>query len=104
LIPQAKKLIHWVVLRRNTDLVVPVFRAFAHNLTHDVTKSQADEIYQQRVEGERVTRVYIMDGHEPHEDGGPEECDDCHDLILAAHREELALLEREIEKRRCDKS
>ncbi|HZR57470.1 MAG TPA: hypothetical protein VFA74_11400 [Terriglobales bacterium] len=89
----------WVILLRNIDFAVPSFKVFAHNLTHDEAKAQADEIHDQRVEGERVTRVYIVDGREPHEDADPEECDACHDLILAAHREELAALKREMDKR-----
>lgn len=89
----------WVILLRNINLAVPSFKAFAHNLAHEAAKSQADEIYQQRVEGERVTRVYIVDAREPHENCEPEGCDACHDLILAAHREELALIEREMLKR-----
>jgi hypothetical protein len=89
----------WVILLRNTDFAVPSLQVFAHNLTHEAAKSQADEINKQRVEGEPVTLVDIMDGHEPHEGAYPEECGACHDLILAAHREELAALRQALDKR-----
>jgi hypothetical protein len=89
----------WVVLLRNINLAVPSFKVFAHNLTHESAKSQSDEIYLQRVEGERVTRAYIMDGRESHTDCDPEDCDACHELIVAAHREELAVIEREMSRR-----
>ncbi len=89
----------WVILLRNTNLAVPSYKVLAHNLTHEAAESQAEEIQRQRVEGERVTLVCIMDGREPHEDCDPEECDACPDLILAAHREGLEMIEREMLKR-----
>jgi hypothetical protein len=36
---------------------VPSYKVLAHNLNHDIAKSQADEIQRQKVEGERVTLV-----------------------------------------------
>jgi hypothetical protein len=90
----------WVVFLRNINFAVPSLKVLAHNLTHEAAKSQADEIYRQRIEGERVTRVYIMDGREPHEECDDlEECLACHDLILAAHREELEKFEQEMLRR-----
>lgn len=92
----------WVVILGNTDLAVPSFKVFAHNLTQEAASARADEIRQQKVEGERVTLVYIMDGLEPHEDSDPEECDGCHgchDLRLAAHRSVLAELEKGMAER-----
>jgi hypothetical protein len=74
-------------------------KILAHNLTDEAAKSQADEIQRQRVEGERVTRVLTMDGRETHEDCDPEECDACHELILAAYRVELQEIERVMLKR-----
>lgn len=73
---------------------MPSYKVLAHNLNHDIAKSQADEIQRQQVEGERVTLVYIMDGRETHQDCDPEECDACYALILAAHRQELEEIER----------
>jgi hypothetical protein len=84
----------WIVLLRNTNLAVPSFKAFAHNLTHETAKAQAEEIQKQRIEGERLTLVYIMDGLELHEDCDPEDCEGCHDLIVEAHKLELAELEK----------
>ena len=72
----------WVILLRNTSLE-PSYKILAHNLTDEAAKSQADEIQRQRVEGERVTLVLTVDGRETHEDCEPEECDACHELILA---------------------
>lgn len=43
--------------------------------------------------------MYIMDGREAYKDCDPEDCDPCHELILAAHREELAVIEREMSRR-----
>jgi hypothetical protein len=71
-----------------------VIQGTAHNLTHEAASAQCDAIDLQTVEGERVTRVYIADGLEIHEDCDPEDCDECHDLILAAHRLEFAELEK----------
>lgn len=89
----------WAVLLRNTNLAVPSFKVLAHNLTRETAKAQADEIYRQRVEGERVTLVCIIDGLEPHEDCAPEDCAGCHGLIVEAHKQELAELEKEMRKR-----
>ena len=89
----------WAVLLRDTNLAVPAFKVFAHNLTHEAATALADEIHRQRVEGERITRVYTIDGVELHEDCEPEDCDGCRDLTLAAHRLEFAELEQEMRKR-----
>ena len=76
----------WAVLLRNTNLAVPSFDVSAHNLTHDGAVAMESEIRQQRVEGERVTLVYIVDAIGPHQDCDPKDCDECADLILTAHR------------------
>ncbi len=86
----------WAVLLRNTNSAVPSFEVFAHNLTHDDAITLEGEIRQQRVEGERVTLVYIVDALEPHQDCDPKDCDECADLILASHKQELAELEKAI--------
>jgi hypothetical protein len=87
------------VLLRNTDLAVPAFKAFAHNLTHEAANALAEEIHQQTVEGERVTRVYTIDGLEVHESSNPEDCHGCRELILAAHKLEFAEIEKEMRRR-----
>jgi hypothetical protein len=89
----------WAVVLRNTNLAVPSFKVFAHNLTHDTAIALENEIHQQRVEGERVTLVYIVDGLTPHQDSDPQDCDECDDLILAAHKLELAELEKDMARR-----
>lgn len=89
----------WVVLLGNTNPAVPDFKVFAHNLTHDAAKSLEEDIRQQRVEGERVTLVFIVDGREPHNNGDPEECDACHDLIVEAHRKKLEMIEHAMLRR-----
>ncbi len=89
----------WAVILGNTDLEIPSFKVFAHNLTHEAASAQADEIRQQKVEGEAVTLVFTMDGLKPHEDSDPEECDECHALRLAAHRAVLAEMEKEMARR-----
>jgi hypothetical protein len=90
----------WIVLLRNTNPAVPDFKVFAHNLTRDAAKSLEEDIRQQRVEGERVTLVYLMNGGETHEECEPDECCACHEMILAAHRQELQALEQEMRRRR----
>ncbi len=89
----------WVVLLRNINFEVPDFKVLAHNLTQEAANTLANEIHGQRVEGERVTRVYTMDGLEVHESVDPEDCGPCRDLIVAAHKAELAELEKEMRKR-----
>src|SRR5882724_4059823 len=89
----------WVVLLRHTDFRIPSFEAFAHNLTHDGAIALESEIRQQSVEGERVTRVYIIDGLELHQDCDPKDCEGCAELKLAALKEELAKLSKEIARR-----
>jgi len=45
----------WVVIVRNTDLAVPSLKVLTDNLPHEkheIAKAQADEIHQQRDEGE----------------------------------------------------
>jgi hypothetical protein len=89
----------WALLLRNTNFAVPSFEAFAHNLTHDDAVKLESEIRQQRVEGERVTLVYIVDGLEPHQDCEPKDCDGCSELTVAAHKQELGELEKAMAKR-----
>jgi hypothetical protein len=71
----------------------------AKSAYQEAATAQADEIRQQKVEGERVTLVYLMNGLEPHKDCDPDECDKCDDLRLAAHKSVLAKLEEEMIKR-----